>query len=88
MNTTDKKKKVKDPRENKYQIGIILSIVFMIIYGYSLYLAVRSGQTTKIYINGGIMFGWFLLCLYWLRQLGLLHKQKNEDVTDQHQESK
>lgn len=67
-------KRVKDPRENKYQIGIIVSIIFMIIYGYSLYLAVGQGKTSKIYINGGIMLGWFLLCLYWLRQLGLLYK--------------
>ncbi|SEA23791.1 hypothetical protein SAMN05192529_11162 [Arachidicoccus rhizosphaerae] len=84
MNPTEKKKRVKDPRENKYQIGIIVSLIFMIIYGYSLYIAVRLGRTTKIYMNGGIMFGWFLLCLYWLRQLGLLHKQNqsNQDLPD------
>lgn len=73
------KNRTKDPRENKYQIGIIVSIIFMLIYGYSLYLAVSVHHTTKIYINGGILFGWFLLCLYWLRQLGLLHKQNEQN---------
>ena len=53
--------KVKDPRENKYQIGILVSIIFMGIYGYSLYLAVRLGRSSKMYINGGILLGWFLL---------------------------
>ncbi|GAB3363285.1 hypothetical protein GCM10027566_31550 [Arachidicoccus ginsenosidivorans] len=71
--------RTKDPRENKYQIGIIVAIIFMLIYGYSLYLAVRLHHTTKIYINGAILFGWFLLCLYWLRQLGLLHKQNEQN---------
>jgi len=70
---------VKDPRENKYQIGIIVSLIFMLIYGYSLYLAVRLGRTTKIYINGAVLLGWFLLCLYWLRQLGLIHKERQQN---------
>lgn len=72
------KKRVKDPRENKYQIGIIVSVIFMLIYGYSLYLAVRLGRTTKVYINGGILLAWFLLCLYWLRQLGRLLKEQHQ----------
>ena len=78
-----KQSRTKDPRENKYQIGIIVAIIFMLIYGYSLYLSVRLGRTTKIYINGAVLFGWFLLCLYWLRQLGLIHKarQQKEDST-------
>jgi|GEM_PF-2273374 len=73
------KNKVKDPRENKYQIGIIVSIIFMLMYGYSLYIAVRLHHTTKIYMNGAILLAWFLLCLYWLRQLGLLHKQQEQN---------
>ena len=75
-------KAVKDPRANKYQIGIIVSIIFMLIYGYSLYIAVRLGRTSKIYINGAVMLGWFLLCLYWLRQLGQLYKQRQIEKED------
>lgn len=71
-------KRVKDPRENKYQIGIIVSLIFMLIYGYSLYISVRLGRTPKIYMNGAIVLAWFLLCLYWLRQLGRLHKTREQ----------
>lgn len=71
-------KTASDPRATKYKVGMMAAIVMMVVYGYSLYNAVRLGRTSKMYINGAILLAWFLLCLYWLRQLGLLYKSRDE----------
>lgn len=75
--------KTKDRNKNQYQIGIIISIVAMLLYGYALYNSVRMHKTSSIYINGGITFAWFLLALYWLRQLGIHNKKKYLDEQNQ-----
>lgn len=76
----------KDRSKNRYQIGIIISIVAMLLYGYALYNAVRMHKTSSIYINGGITFAWFLLALYWLRQLGIHNKKKFLEEKNQEKE--
>lgn len=76
----------KDRSKNQYQIGIIISIVAMLLYGYALYNAVRMHKTNSIYINGGIMVAWFLLALYWLRQLGIHNKKKYLEQQKQEKE--
>lgn len=68
--------KDKDTTKNKYQIGIIIAIALMMIYGYSLFNSVRMHKTSSIYFNGAVMALWFLLALYWLRQLGRHYKNK------------
>lgn len=74
----------KDRQKNQYQIGIIVSIVAMLLYGYALYNSVKMHNTRSTYINGGITFAWFLLALYWLRQLGMHNKKKYlEEEKDQ-----
>ncbi|HTN35881.1 MAG TPA: hypothetical protein VL053_02340 [Arachidicoccus sp.] len=75
--------KDKNRTKNKYQIGIIFAVIGAMIYGYALYLAVRIHKTSAIYINAGIMTAWFLLAIYWLRQLGHISKAEFEEKEKQ-----
>ncbi|HEU0226210.1 MAG TPA: hypothetical protein VFQ86_00580 [Arachidicoccus soli] len=65
-------------RKNIYQIGIIVAIIFMLAYGYSAYNAIRMFDKTRGYMDIGIMTAWFILTIYWLRQLARIPKDQDE----------
>lgn len=66
----------KNKTKNIYQIGIIVAVIFMLAYGYSAYNAFRMFDKSRGYMDIGIMAAWFVLTIYWLRQLAKMPKDK------------
>lgn len=61
-------------KKNSLQIGIIICIILFIVYLYSVFHAVQLHKTNRIYIDLSIAVLWFILAIYWLKQLSKLTK--------------
>ncbi|MGF7231063.1 hypothetical protein [Arachidicoccus sp.] len=69
--------KQKNKRKNIYQIGVIIAIVSMLVYGYAAYNAIRMFDKSRGYMDIVIMTAWFILAIYWLRQLAKIPKDED-----------
>lgn len=69
----------RNPKKNLYQIAVIVSVIAMVIYGYSLYISAKWHHTGKIYWNLTLCTLWFLSAILWLRKLGILAKEEREN---------
>ena len=68
--------KQQNKRKNIYQIGVIIAVVIMLVYGYAAYNAFRIFDKTRGYVDVAVMAAWFILAIHWLRELARISKNK------------